>query len=275
MRPLQKEIIANTHVLPKIDPATEVEQRVTFLMDYLRTTHAKGYVLGISGGVDSSLAGRLCQIAVERLRKTGYEAKFYAVRLPYHIQKDEADAQIALDFINSDQVITFNIGNAVDAFEQEYHSATNTELSDFTKGNTKARLRMVAQYALGGDQRLLVVGTDQAAENVTGFFTKYGDGGADITPLFGINKRQVRQLLQFLQAPLQVWQKPPTADLLDANPGRLDEDEIGISYEDIDTYLEGGDIATPVAEKIEEIYLRTRHKRTVPVTLYDTWWKNN
>ena len=132
---------------------------------------------------------------------------------------------------------------------------------------------MIAQYAMAGEHNLLVIGTDHGAESVTGFFTKHGDGGADVLPLFGLNKRQNQQLLQHLGAPDRVWKKAPTADLLDILPGRTDEDELGLEYDEIDDYLEGREIPDEVAAKIEQKFLRSRHKRTVPVTIHDTWWR--
>jgi NAD+ synthase len=161
----------------------------------------------------------------------------------------------------------------VDGFEAEFARTATEDVTDFNKGNIMARSRMIAQYALAGHNNLLVVGTDHAAESVTGFFTKFGDGGADILPLFTLNKRQNRALLRELGAPKQLWAKVPTADLLDGTPGRTDEDELGISYEEIDDYLEGRDIGGGPASAIERRYLQTRHKRTTPVSLLDTWWK--
>jgi NAD+ synthase len=273
MRELQAKIIEEMGVKPQIDPAEEVTARVGFLKDYLRATGAKGFVLGISGGLDSSLAGRLAQLAVESLAEDGVEADFIAVRLPHGVQHDEEDAKAALEFINPKTLWTFNIKPAVDGFEQEYEGSSDKELSDFTRGNTKARARMTAQYMIAGERGLLVIGTDHGAESVTGFFTKYGDGGADILPLFGLNKRQNRQVLQHLGAPERVSQKIPTADLLDLQPGRTDEHELGITYEQIDDYLEGRDVPDEVAESIEKRYLSTRHKRATPVTRFDTWWQ--
>lgn len=273
MRELQAKIIEEMGVQPRIDPAGEVRKRVTFLKEYLKATHTTGFVLGISGGLDSSLAGRLAQLAVEELEAEGTEASFVAVRLPHGFQHDEEDAQVALDFIGATTEWTFNIAPAVEGFESEFEKTTGAPVSDFTKGNMKARSRMIAQYALAGEHNYLVIGTDHGAESVTGFFTKFGDGGADVLPLFGLNKRQNRALLAELGAPARVWDKVPTADLLDGKPGRTDEDELGLKYDDIDDYLEGRDVADEVAERIEEKYLRTRHKRTVPVTLSDTWWK--
>ncbi|WP_425864992.1 ammonia-dependent NAD(+) synthetase [Arthrobacter sp. TWP1-1] len=273
MRELQAQIIAELGVQPTIDPTVEIARRVGFLKDYLKSTGTKGYVLGISGGLDSSLAGRLAQLAVEELADEGIDANFIAVRLPYGVQHDEDDAQAALKFINAKTEWTFNIAPAVDGFEAEFAKTSRDDVTDFNKGNIKARSRMIAQYALAGHDNLLVIGTDHAAESVTGFFTKFGDGGADILPLFTLNKRQNRALLQELGAPEQIWNKVPTADLLDGVPGRTDEDELGITYNEIDDYLEGKTIPEAAAESIETRYLRSRHKRTVPVSLLDSWWK--
>jgi NAD+ synthase len=230
-------------------------------------------VLGISGGQDSSLAGRLAQLAVERIRAEGGEAEFTAVRLPYRRQADEADAQLALDFIRPDRVIDFDIAEAVDGVAGEYERAAGEPLLDYTKGNVKARIRMVAQYAIAGERGALVVGTDHAAEAITGFFTKYGDGGADVLPLTGLTKRQGRALLVQLGAPARLYEKAPTADLLDQKPGQTDEAELGLSYDQIDDYLEGREIDPTSAEALEARYRATAHKRTVPVGPDDDWWR--
>ncbi|MBD2761918.1 ammonia-dependent NAD(+) synthetase [Kocuria sp. cx-116] len=274
MRELQAQIISELGVKPQIDPAAEVERRVDFLCDYFRAARARGFVLGISGGVDSTLAGKLAQLAVTKLRAEGEDAQFAAMRLPHGVQHDEDDAQAALAFIAPDRTITFDVAPAVRGFEEAYEPAIGTELTDFTRGNTKARVRMTAQYAVGGDNNLLVIGTDHAAESVTGFFTKFGDGGADLLPLAGLNKRQNRQLLDHLRAPEPLISKAPTADLLDDNPGRTDEDELGLPYHDIDDYLEGKEVATEIAQQLETIFMRSRHKRTVPVTPADDWWRS-
>ncbi len=274
MRELQSRIIAEMGVRPTIDPAHEVERRVSFLVDYATTTHTHGFVLGVSGGIDSTLAGRLAQLAVDRLREDGADADLVAVRLPYGIQGDADDARAAMDFVAPRTPLTLNIAGAVDGMEEGFETAVGRDISDFNKGNVKARMRMVAQYALAGERNLLVIGTDHGAESVTGFFTKFGDGGADILPLFGLNKRQNRQILQHLGASEQLWGKTPTADLLDDSPGRTDEDELGITYDQIDDYLEGRVVPDDVAGKIETTYLRTRHKRTTPVSILEDWWRD-
>ncbi|WP_209324760.1 ammonia-dependent NAD(+) synthetase [Brevibacterium renqingii] len=269
---VQDEIRSQLGVRPTIDPATEIARRVEFLVDYVLTTGAKGLVLGISGGQDSTLAGRLSQLAVEGLRRRGAEAEFWAVRLPHHVQTDEQDAQDALSFIGADHEITINIGAATDAAADEYEKATGEPISDFGKGNVKARMRMTAQFELAGEKRLLVVGTDHAAEAVTGFFTKFGDGAADVVPLAGLNKRQGRALLGHLGAPEHLVVKAPTADLLDDEPGQTDESSLGLSYDQIDDFLEGKAIAADAASALIEKYRRSEHKRRTPVAPTDTWW---
>lgn len=274
MRSLQQQVIAEMGVKPKIDAAQEVEDRVQFLVDYAGSAHARGYVLGISGGVDSSLAGRLAQLAVERLRaEHNTDATFTAVRLPFEIQADEADAQAAMDFIQPDDSHTVDIAPGVVGLEEQIKATTGAPLTDFNRGNLKARMRMAAQYALAGERGQLVVGTDQAAESTMGFFTKFGDGGADVLPLAGLTKGQVGELLRHLGAPQRVVDKVPTADLLDGQPGRLDEDEMGVSYAHLDAYLRGETVPDETAERIEAAYLRSRHKRRTPTTPSDTWWK--
>lgn len=273
MRELQSQIIRDLNVKPTIDPHAEVETRVGFLVEYLRFTAAAGLVLGISGGQDSSLAGRLCQLAVERLGREGSPAEFIGVRLPYGVQRDESDAQLALEFISAQRVVDFNILRGVDGFQAEYIDAVGDEMDDFTKGNVKARSRMIAQYAIAGQRGLLVVGADHAAEAITGFYTKFGDGGADLMPLGGLTKRQGKALLIELGAPERLYTKPPTADLLDANPGQTDEAELGMSYEDIDDFLEGRLLPEDVSAAIEARYLASEHKRRMPPTPSDTWWR--
>lgn len=276
MRKLQAVIINELHVQPQIDPATEVRRRVQFIEDYLKTTGMKTLVLGISGGQDSSLAGRLSQLAVEDLRQTTGDDhyQFIAVRLPYGEQADEADAMSAInDFIHPDKTERVNIKPATDAMVNELTTA-GSSISDFNKGNIKARERMIVQYAIAGEFGGAVVGTDHAAEAVTGFYTKFGDGGADLTPLSQLDKRQGRALLEYLNAPAHLYEKTPTADLEEDRPALPDEQALGVSYHDIDNYLEGMTVSDEAAQKIENWYLKTRHKRHLPVSPVDTWWKD-
>ena len=275
MRKYQEEINNALGVNSQIDPQEEVTKHVQFICDFLQTTKMKALVLGISGGQDSSLAGRLSQLAVEKLREeTGdNEYQFIAVRLPYGEQADESDAMFAInDFIKPDKIMRVNIKAATDAMVASLNEA-GTPISDFNKGNIKARERMIVQYAIGGENKGAVVGTDHAAEAVTGFYTKFGDGGADITPLSGLDKRQGKALLQYLGAPAKLYDKTPTADLEEDKPMRPDEEALGVRYDEIDDYLEGREVSPAAAEKIEGWYRRTQHKRHLPIAPYDTWWK--
>jgi len=272
---LQQDIIKALGVKPTIDAREEVRTSVEFLKSYLKTyPFLKTLVLGISGGQDSTLTGKLCQTAINELRdETGDTAyQFIAVRLPHGIQADEQDCQDAITFIQPDRVLTVNIKAAVQASEQALREAGIT-LSDFIRGNEKARERMKAQYSIAGMTAGVVVGTDHAAEAVTGFFTKYGDGGTDINPIFRLNKGQGKQLLKALGCPEHLYLKQPTADLEDDRPGLQDEVALGVTYEMIDRYLQGETIDATAAKTIENWYMKTEHKRRPPITVFDDFWK--
>ena len=272
---LQQEIIQALGAKPAIDANEEIRRSVDFLKAYLSAhPFLKTLVLGISGGQDSTLAGKLSQMAISELRdETGDTAlQFIAVRLPYGVQADEQDCQDAIAFIQPDRVLTVNIKGSVLASEQALREA-GIELSDFVRGNEKARERMKAQYSIAGMTKGVVVGTDHAAEAITGFFTKYGDGGTDINPLFRLNKRQGKQLLAALGCPEDLYKKAPTADLEDDRPSLPDEAALGVTYDNIDDYLEGKTLDEGTAKIIEGWYLKTEHKRHTPITVFDDFWK--
>lgn len=275
MREKQKEIIETLKVSASIDPEKEVRRSVDFLKEYLlKHPFLKTFVLGISGGQDSSLSAKLANIAAAELREeTGDESyQFIAVRLPYGNQADEDDAKKALSFIDPDVSLRVNIKPAVDATVQSIEE-TGTSVSDFNKGNIKARQRMITQYAIATANAGVVIGTDHAAESVTGFFTKFGDGGADILPLWRLDKRQGKALFKYLGAPADIYTKVPTADLEDDKPLIADEQALGVTYEAIDDYLEGKEVSDKDAQTIEGWYDKTEHKRQLPITVYDDFWK--
>ncbi|MBK0363977.1 NAD(+) synthase [Salmonella enterica] len=228
---LQQEIIQALGAKPHINPEEEIRRSVDFLKAYLKTyPFLKSLVLGISGGQDSTLAGKLSQMAIAELREeTGDNAlQFIAVRLPYGVQADEQDCQDAI---------------------------------------------VKAQYSIAGMTHGVVVGTDHAAEAITGFFTKYGDGGTDINPLHRLNKRQGKQLLAALGCPEHLYKKVPTADLEDDRPSLPDEAALGVTYDNIDDYLEGKTLDPAIAKTIEGWYAKTEHKRRLPITVFDDFWK--
>ncbi|CAK1224574.1 ammonia-dependent NAD(+) synthetase [Fructobacillus evanidus] len=272
MRALQAKIIAELHVQPVIDPQAEIRRSVDFLKQYLTHSAYQGLVMAVSGGQDSTLAGKLGQMAIDELREeTQEDYQFIAIRQPYGQQQDEDDAQAALDFINPDQTVTTNIKSATDAMVTSLREA-GLVVDDLSRGSIKPKMRMIAQYAVAREHQAVVIGTDHAAEAIAGFFTKYGDGGTDINPLWRLNKRQGRALLETLSAPAHLYEKTPTADLEDDRPQLPDEVALGVSYKTIDDYLEGKQVSTSDAEKIESLYLNSQQKRHEPITIYDTWF---
>jgi len=276
MRPLQTAIIAALKTQPTIDPAVEIRRSVDFLKDYLyQNTFLKTYVLGISGGQDSTLVGALAEKAMQEMRtETGNQAyQFIAVRLPYGEQADESDAMAAIDFMQADQTKRVNIKTSVDTMVAAL-AETGVTVSDFNKGNIKARVRMIAQYGIAGENQGVVLGTDHSAESITGFYTKFGDGGADLAPLFRLDKRQGQALLAELGALTHLYEKVPTADLEEDRPALPDELALGVTYQEIDDYLEGREVSETAAEKIENWYQKTEHKRHLPITVFDTFWKS-
>lgn len=268
-RTTQRHIIESLGVADVFDVQHEAERRVQFLADYLSGTTLRTFVLGISGGVDSLTGGLLAQRAANLLRQGGYDARFIAMRLPYGQQHDEADAKAGIDVIQPDHCMVVNVQAASDAMMAGLVQGGLTFFSpaqqDFVLGNIKARQRMIAQFAVAGAQAGLVLGTDHAAEALVGFFTKFGDGAADIMPLHGLNKRRVRALAQYLGAPDHLVNKVPTADLESMTPMRADEDAFGVTYADIDDFLEGKPISAEACDIILKHWRVSGHKRALPV----------
>jgi len=273
-------IIHQMKVLPTIDASFEIQRRINFIKNQLKASGLKCLVLGISGGVDSSACGRLAQLAVEQLNEESAslnDYQFVAVRLPYGVQADEHDAQAALEFIQPSKSIAVNIKLGAEGVHEETYGALKDHgllpdcenHIDFVKGNVKARVRMATQYEIAGLLGGLVLGTDHSAENITGFYTKFGDGACDLAPLFGLSKRQVRSLAEAMGAPQNLVDKTPTADLECLTPQRADEHALGVSYDEIDDFLEGKTVSSTVNDRLVSIYLKTQHKRQAIPTIYD------
>ncbi|WEJ71675.1 ammonia-dependent NAD(+) synthetase [Pseudomonas sp. PSE14] len=274
MKATQQAIATELNVQPPFkgpdNVQAEIQRRVRFIQDCLKGSGMKTLVLGISGGVDSLTAGMLCQRAVEGLRaETGDQSyRFLAVRLPYNVQGDEHDAQESVDVIAPDERHTVNIGPSVQALAAQTLALEGLPAGtrDFALGNTKARVRMVAQYTIANARQGLVVGTDHAAEAVMGFFTKFGDGACDLAPLTGLVKNQVRTIARTLGAPENLVEKVPTADLEDLAPGKPDEHSHGVTYKEIDAFLHGEEVSQEAFDIIVRTFEKTRHKRALPTT---------
>ncbi len=275
MKTLQAQIIKELKVKPIIDAKEEIRKSVDFMKAYAKKhSFLSGFVLGISGGQDSTLVGKLAQIAVNELNEEENTDRyqFIAVRLPYGTQFDEQDCQDALDFIHPSKVYTVNIKEAVDASERAL-TEIGILLSDYAKGNEKARERMKVQYSIAAMHHCVVLGSDHAAESITGFYTKFGDGGADLMPIYRLNKRQGQELLRELDCPAHLYMKVPTADLEEEKPALPDEIALGVSYDAIDDYLEGQMVSIEARQRIESHFLRSAHKRHLPITIFDDFWK--
>lgn len=273
------EIIKEMRVLPEINPEFEIKRRIEFICSKLKQSGARHLILGISGGIDSSTCGKLAQLAVDQLNteQPSKDYQFIAVRLPYGVQMDEHDAQASIAFIKPSQSLAVNVKLGANGIHEETlgalkeHALLNCADSviDFAKGNVKARTRMVIQYEIAGLLGGLVLGTDHSAENITGFFTKWGDGACDLAPLFGLSKRQVKLLAKTLGAPQSLVDKTPTADLECMSPQKADEHALGLSYDEIDDFLENKAVSDRVNARVVEIYSRTQHKRQAIPTIYD------
>lgn len=270
----QQQIIAELGVQPIIQAVPELERRIDFIKQYLRQSGGRSLVIGISGGIDSLLVGCMAQRAVEQLRAEGYEAQFIALRLPYGVQSDAEDADAAMRHIQPDRSLSINIQPATDAvlhaLRQAGQGFTDAKQRDFVMGNVKARQRMLTCYAVAAAEAGLVMGSDHAAEVVMGYFTKYGDGAADLMPLAGLTKSQVRELAVQCDVPSYLVEKVPTADLESLAPLLPDEESFGLSYTEIDAFLCGKAVSAEAFTIIWDHYRRGEHKRSLPASPLNT-----
>lgn len=250
-----KKIISEFGVAKEYDIEADIKSRVDFLIRYLENNAwAEGYLIGISGGIDSAVAAALLKMSVR-----GSGERVLAVLTPYHSKQmnymlEVVDA-LGLEYCVRDigEVIDFSLGKL------------SQNSSKLQIGNRMARQRMIEWYDISSAEKLIVVGTDHATESIIGYYTKYGDGGVDINPLKTLNKRQILQLAKydwpFGSIPESIINRPPSADLWD---GQTDEDEIGLSYEVICDYLEEKDVKNEFVEQIEQKYYESAHKREIP-----------
>ncbi len=241
------------------------KQIVDFVSAYVRRAGMDGLVLGVSGGVDSFLAGALCARAME---KTGKE--LYLVLLPNGEQEDFADARDCAARIREiypqTRAETISIRGGYDGARSDLLGARGFTDDVVARGNLQPRLRMMYQYALAN--KLLVVGTDHAAEAAVGFYTKYGDGGTDINPLQELVKDDIYSMAERFGAPKAVLTKKPAAGLgISAD----DEAELNMKYSDICAYLKGNKIDAEARQKLEQAYAGSMHKRRPPASLRDEY----
>ena len=225
----------------------KVEQ---FLANYLKDSHLDGYVLGLSGGVDSSLAAALARNAVGKDR-------LLCLILPIESQKaDENDALLLAKELD----LNYEIVDGTEIF-RGYVDTFKKLGQDFdrsTLGNLKARIRMSILYAYAQKYNGLVIGTDNADERYTGYFTKHGDGACDILPIAHLLKGEVVQASKILGISDHLAERVPTASLFE---GQTDETEMGVTYKDLDHYILGGKVDEAVEKRIQHLHKISEHKR--------------
>jgi len=226
---------------------------VKFMQDYLKDSHQDGYVLGLSGGIDSSAVAALALKAVGKER-------LHCIMMPINSLEDDLKDAITLA---QDLDINYSVIDGSKAFNElvkEFESL-GIELDASTKGNLKARIRMSILYAYGQKNRMLVLGTDNLDESYVGYFTKYGDGGVDLLPISRLTKEEVRNVASILGVRKELVERVPSAGLYE---GQTDEKEMGILYKDLDAYLLGQKVDEEVVNKIERLHRISEHKR-VPI----------
>ena len=231
-----------------------VQKLCGWVEDKVTEAKAKGVVFGLSGGLDSAVVAAL-SIRI-------FPQNTLAIIIPCHSL--EADINDALDFINKFN-IPYKIIDVLKVYDSFIHLLNDKEKEGSFKlaeANIKPRLRMTTLYYFANKLNYLVVGTGNKSELMIGYFTKYGDGGADILPLGNLLKSQVRELAEYLGIPKKIINKPPSAGLWE---GQTDEKEIGISYDQLDKYLKTGKLNNKIIEKkIQDKITKSAHKRTTP-----------
>lgn len=212
----------------KKDYAKEVENRVNWIKSLLANSGTKGIVLGISGGIDSAVVAVLCQKAAGE--------KFLGLILPIESNPVHKKDALLLAEKFSLKIVDLELTEVYHSFVQAINKAWEGGISTLAKGNMKARIRMIADYALANHLNYLVAGTDNLSETVVGYFTKYGDGAVDFLPIPDLTKREVYEMAIYLGIPEEIINKPPSADLW---VGQTDEQEMGVTYDDIEAYIKG------------------------------------
>ena len=222
-----------------------------FLKEYLENSHCKAYVLGLSGGVDSSLVAAIARKAVGK-------DKLYCFAID--IDSNKADASDARK-VAEELDVNLEAINLSETYHSYLKELKGEEFIRLTKSNLKVRMRMVALFAFAQEHSGLVLGTDNLDERYVGYFTKYGDGAADVLPIVYLTKGEVREAAKLYGLSSVLAERVPSAGLFE---GQTDEGEMGVTYKDLDNYLLGGKVEKSVEERIEHLHKISEHKR-IPI----------
>ena len=226
----------------------------TWIKEKVKEAGCRGVVLGLSGGLDSSVLAVLCQRALPQ--------NTLALLMPCHsIDTDRIHAEMVAE--------KFSIPTRIAPLDRVYDSLLKTlpdfqpdaEVAKLTHANIKARLRMITLYYTANQLRYIVAGSSNRSELTIGYFTKYGDGGVDIIPLGNLVKSQVRELARYLEIPGEIIVKPPSAGLWE---GQTDEEEMGLTYEVLDNYILAGNAPVELKKTLEARKSASFHKREAP-----------
>lgn len=237
-----------------MDVETLYGEIVKWVRDSVFSTGGKGGVFGLSGGLDSSVVGVLCQKA--------FGQDCLGVSLPcYSSPEDREHAEILANSFN----IPFTVITLDTVFDEMMFQLQGgkdvSQQEDLSASNIKPRLRMVALYYIAAKHGYRVIGTGNKSEILLGYFTKYGDSAVDLEPLGDLLKEEVYELADYLQIPREIIDKKPSAGLWS---GQTDEEEMGFTYGDLDEYLKGNQVDPALKEKIEFMIKRSEHKRHMP-----------
>ena len=236
-----------------MNPGELADKLVLWIRGKVISAGLRGVVVGMSGGVDSSVLAALC--------KRAFPKDVLGLIMPcYSFEQDLKHAEaVATGF--SILTKTVVLDGVFDALLKVLPDNKKLATSRLAQANLKARLRMLTLYYFANKLNYIVAGSGNKSEYTLGYFTKYGDGGTDILPLGNLLKGQVKELAYFLGIPQEIIDKPPSAGLW---PGQTDEGELGLSYEELDRYLAYGEAGDELKGKIELMMAASAHKRQPP-----------